>query len=264
MVANHISRTVFISIILLTLASCGGGGTGGSSGFRDGGFVSEAEYDRARALGLKTRQDWLTEPDWAEVKDFPSGYLTVRHNPISEPDLEAIEKGQCEIVTSRWSDFRGKRVRNAYPRITDPVSKAKYVFFLNEETNQQMVIVDRAKNMWRSTKAPDYFLVYYSVMGFTLYKVSGDGVFMESKILRDGLEYSASDRVAEIAKLGSDARLRSSPSEHGRWGILLDAVIDPSVNCARDTYEAIETLPFVEKKTGKIFTIKQIMHRGMK
>ena len=239
--------------------------------FITGGWKTKEEYESAKEQGYHSRSDWLVEmqrkrveflanADWEQVQQWPAAMSGFAFS------MSEVENGCEKLIEARWSDYKNRTIRRAYPTIYNATTQSVYMFMFNEEIDQREVLVGRLWPVWRSKKSPNHYLFYSPITLFRLWEISNDGNVQSGTLQRDGENYDpAYDYVAIMNKV----RPNIEPTEFYRYGIMPD---EPEAResvlrkCDRKTYQTIENLSFPLKEKGSFgrlyFTINQVLNNS--
>jgi TonB family protein len=239
--------------------------------FVTGGWKTKEEYESAKEQGYHSRSDWLAETkkkraeflanaDWEQVQQWPAAMSGFAFNVSTEDGCE-------ELIEARWSDYKKRSTRSAYPNIYDSSTQSNYYFMFNEEIGQREVLVDRLWPVWRSKKSPNHYLFYSPITRFSLWEISNDGNVRTAVLQRDGKIFGSSEYLSEAVDIMDKVRPNIEPTEFYRYGIMPDELGDTLLrNCERNTYQTIENISFPLKEKGSFgrlhFTINQVLNNS--
>lgn len=239
--------------------------------FITGGWKTKEEYESAKEQGHHSRSDWLAEmqrkrveflanADWEQVQQWPAAMSGFSFS------MSEVEKGCEKLIEARWSDYKNRTVRQAYPTIYNATTQSVYSFMFNEEIDQRQVLVDRLWPVWRSKKSPNHYLFYSPITLFSLWEISNNGNVRTGTLQRDGEIYNP---IYDYVAIMDKVRPNIEPTEFYRYGIIPD---EPEAGdavlrkCDRKTYQTIENLSFPLREKGSFgrlyFTINQVLNNS--
>jgi TonB family protein len=241
--------------------------------FITGGWKTKEEYESAKEQGYHSRSDWLAEmqrkrveflanADWEQMQQWPAAISGFSFS-ISE-----VENGCEKLIEARWSDYKNRTIRRAYPTIYNATTQSVYMFMFNEEIDQREVLVDRLWPVWRSKKSPNHYLFYSPITRFSLWEISNDGNVRTAVLQRDGKIFGSSEYLSETVDIMNKVRPNIESTEFYRYGIMPDESGDTVLRkCDRKYYQTIENLSFPLREKGSFgrlhFTINQALNNSI-
>ena len=240
--------------------------------FVAGGWESIEEFNNAKKAGIESRSDWLAlqaeirmkklaDAEWEQIPSWPAGLAGFSFDQAAS---DPAAKGCNDLVQARWSEYKKRTTRFAYPVIYDPLTQSRYFFLLNEEIDQQDVLIERFSPVWRSKKSPNHYLFYSAENRFSSWSIDENGTFRDAVLQRDGEIFDTSKILEEIVAIMNKVRPNIEPSEYGRYGIVPDRSHGSEIkSCDRSTYQTIENIPFRVRVKGnaggQYLTIRDVL-----
>ena len=242
--------------------------------FITGGWKTKEEYESAKEQGYHSRSDWLAEmqrkrveflanADWEQMQQWPAAMSGFSFS------MSEVENGCEKLIEAKWSDYKKRTIRRAYPTIYNATTQSVYMFMFNEEIDQREVYVNRLWPVWRSKKSPNHYLFYSPITSFSLWEISNDGNLRQAVLQRDGKIFGSSENLFEMVDIMNKVRPNIEPTEFYRYGIMPDepeAGYSVLRKCDRKTYQTIENLSFPLREKGSFgrlyFTINQVLNNS--